>query len=359
MPSLSRERLLPPVAAGVLIWSVAVLRLGVDAALGGRSALAAVLPSLPPLLYWLALLPLILRLGAALPLRRDRLGRTLTGHLASGAVLAGVYATLMTGVLPRAWEAVLPWSRWPASSWEIRFQFGLLSYGCVLAWGYVHEYFTAVRARDLAVARLETELVQAQLRALKAQLQPHFLFNTLHAITVLIRRDADAAIAMVLRLSDLLRLTLVDAERQEAPLADELQFLRLYLEIEQTRFRERLRVVWSVPAELERAAVPTLLLQPLVENAIRHGIEASPAGGRVAISAERAADRLRLRVANDGTGLRPAHGRPGVGLAAVRGRLAKLYGEAHAFALEAAAGGEVVATVEVPWRPFTPEPRHA
>jgi LytS/YehU family sensor histidine kinase len=242
----------------------------------------------------------------------------------------------------------------PVAVWSIRFQFGLLSYGFVLAWGYVHEYFTAVRRRDLAVARLEAELARAQLRALKAQLQPHFLFNTLHAVTVLISRDKEAAIRMVMRLSDLLRMTLVDAERQEAPLADELRFLRLYLEIEQTRFRERLEVVWDVPVGLERAAVPTLLLQPLVENALRHGIEATVTGGRLIVAAARSNGRLVLRVSNDGPGLGAPGGADGVGLASVRGRLERLYGGGQRFQLTEPSPGLVEASVELPFREFQP-----
>jgi LytS/YehU family sensor histidine kinase len=155
-----------------------------------------------------------------------------------------------------------------------------------------------------------------------------------------------------MRLSDLLRLTLVDAERQEAPLADELRFVRLYLEIEQTRFRDRLEVVWDVPAELERATVPTLLLQPLVENAIRHGIEPSASGGRVGIAGEQVDGRLVLRVSNEAVGaaarLHKRH--DGVGLASVRGRLERLYGSEQRFELSQQPGGVVEAVVELPWR---------
>ena len=176
-----------------------------------------------------------------------------------------------------------------------------MSYGFVLAWGYVHQYFSASRARDLAVARLEGELAQAQLRALKAQLQPHFLFNTLHAVTVLIRRDPEAATRTVMRLSDLLRMTLVDAERQEAPLADELRFVRLYLEIEQTRFRERLagRLGRAAGAgrrgRARRSCSSRWSRTPSGTASSRRA-----SGGRVTIAGERADGRLVLRVVNDG-----------------------------------------------------------
>ena len=347
---MSRERLVPPIAAGLVIWGLVSIRTAVVAGLAGESAVGAVLPSVPPLLFWLAWLPVILRLGAALPLRRGMIARSVVAHLAAAAAIAALYAEVMIWVMTRLWTGTVPASAGPVATWGIRFQFGVLSYGFVLAWSYVHEYFSAIRTRDLAVARLEGELAQAQLRALKAQLHPHFLFNTLHAVTVLIRRDPEAATRTVMRLSDLLRLTLVDAERQESPLADELRFVQLYLEIEQTRFRERLEVVWDVPAELGRATVPTLLLQPLVENALRHGIEPNPAGGRVTIAAARTDGRLVLRVVNDGRGLRVRA--DGVGLASVRGRLERLYGEAQRFDLVERGPGVVEARVELPYRPF-------
>ena len=353
---MRRDRLIPPVVAGLVIWGLGSLRTGIVAALAGESPVAAVLPSVPPVLFWLAWLPFILRLGTALPLRRGVIARAVAVHLVAAGVIAALYAELMVQVMTRLWPFLVPPTAGPVATWGIRFQFGVMSYGFILAWGYVHEYFSASRARDLAVARLEGELAQAQLRALKAQLQPHFLFNTLHAITVLIRRDPEAASRTVMRLSDLLRMTLIDAERQESPLADELRFVRLYLEIEQTRFRERLQVVWEVPPELGRATVPTLVLQPLVENALRHGIEPSAAGGRVTIAGERHDGRLVLRVRNDGPGLRAR--REGVGLASVRGRLERLYGTSQRFELAERGAGVIEATVELPYRPFATEEHH-
>ena len=347
---MSRDRLIPPIGAGLVIWGLVSLRTGIVAALAGQSPAEAVLPSVPPLLFWLGCLPFILRLGAALPLRRGVIWRAVAAHLLAAGVTAALYAESMVLLMTRLWPLPVPPTAGPVATWGIRFQFGLLSYGFVLAWGYVHEYFSQIRSRDLAVARLEGELARAQLRALKAQLQPHFLFNTLHAVTVLIRRDPEAATRTVLRLSDLLRMTLVDTERQESPLADELRFVRLYLEIEQTRFRERLQVVWDVPPELAQATVPTLVLQPLVENALRHGIEPSASGGRVTIAGARSNGRLILRVMNDGTGLRVR--REGVGLASVRGRLERLYGDAQRFELAEREAGRVEATVELPYRPY-------
>ena len=317
----------------------------------GESWLPALLITLPPLVYWLALAPVILWLGSRVSPRRSALATVVLVHAAAAAAVSALYAELMIHVIPQLTPGSLAVAVNQSSSWAIRFQIGLFSYSFLLSWGWVHEYFTAVRERDVRVARLETELAQAQLRALKAQLQPHFLFNTLHAVTVLIRRDPEAAGRMVMRLSDLLRMTLVDAERQETTLERELTFVRLYLEIEQTRFRERLQVGWEVGAGLEQAAVPTLLLQPLVENALRHGVEARAGVGRVTIAVGRDDGLLVLRVSDNGPGPGPAAGEGrGIGLASTRGRLERLYGEAHRFAIAAADAGGTSVMVGIPFR---------
>jgi two-component system, LytTR family, sensor kinase len=348
---LTRDRLLPPILAGLAVWAVASARAAIAASMLGEPAVVAVLVTVPAAIYWLALMPVVLWLGTRLPLRRGRRAASALGHASAAAALAALYAELMVRLYTGWWPEPGTLVSDRVADWAVRFQFGLFTYGFLLSWGYVHEYFTAMRERDLAVARLETELAQAQLRALKAQLQPHFLFNTLHAITVLIRHDADAAGRMVMRLSDLLRMTLVDADRQETTLEHELRFLRLYLEIEQTRFHDRLAVDWQVSPGLARAAVPTLLLQPLVENALRHGIGARSGTGRVLIGASRANGTLVLEVSDDGPGPRAATeaGR-GLGLAATRGRLAQLYGDAHRFAFERNDAGGVRVTVGIPYR---------
>jgi signal transduction histidine kinase len=351
-PGLTRDRLLPPVVAGLVIWVLAVTRGVVTALAENESVAIAVLITLPPVVYWVGLAPVILWLGIRFPLRRGGIARAILVHALAAAVIAAVYAQLMARLLPAWSPEPLAGAASLVSSWPIRFQIGLFSYSFLLSWGYVHEYFTALRQRDVALARLETELAQAQLRALKAQLQPHFLFNTLHAITVLIRHDPDAAGRMVMRLSDLLRMTLEDAERQEVTLEHELRFLRLYLEIEQTRFRDRLEVRWEVSPGLDRAAVPNFLLQPLVENALKHGVGARAGGGRVVVGASRDDGTLLLRVTDDGPGLRggPADSGRGIGIASTRGRLERLYGDSHRFAIEENPAGGVSVTVGIPYR---------
>ncbi len=197
--------------------------------------------------------------------------------------------------------------------------------------------------------------MQAQLTALKGQLQPHFLFNTLNAIMVLVRQEKGAqAEEMLARLSDLLRCVLDEVEAQEVPLRRELEYLDLYLSIEEVRFQDRLRVGISTGPETLDALVPHLGLQPLVENAIRHGIGRRSAAGRLEIRAARVGETLEIQVEDDGPGLPP--GGPssqevqGIGLANTRARLRQLYGGAAALTLENGPDGGAVATLVVPYR---------
>jgi LytS/YehU family sensor histidine kinase len=198
----------------------------------------------------------------------------------------------------------------------------------------------------------ETELVRAQLEALKLQVQPHFLYNTLNAIMVLVRqqrgREAEETLG---RLSDLLRSVLDGAATPEVTLRRELAIVRLYLDIEELRFGDRLRVELDAPAALLDAAVPQLALQPLVENAIRHGIGRRAGAGRLGIRAAREDGALVIRVSDDGPGLAAASSDGGgIGLASTRARLLHLYGDAARLTLEDAPGGGAVATLRVPWR---------
>jgi two-component system LytT family sensor kinase len=349
---LTRDRLLPPIIAGLVMWGVAAGRLVASVLGQGESLALAAILLLPPLAYWLVQLPVILWLGLRFPLRRGALPRSIPVHAVAAAIAAALYAEILVHVMDRWLPPPVPSWIGSVADWGVRFQFGLLAYSFILSWGYVHEYFTAMRQREVALTRLETELARAQLRALKAQLQPHFLFNTLHAITVLIRHDAQAAGRMVMQLSDLLRMTLMDSDRQEATLEQELRFLRVYLEIEQTRFRDRLEVRWEISPGLEDAAVPTLLFQPLVENALKHGVATRAAGGRVVIGANRSDGVLTLRVADNGPGLRnggTAAG-SGIGVSSARERLERLYGPEHRFTLEPNAQGGVSVTVGIPYR---------
>ena len=210
----------------------------------------------------------------------------------------------------------------------------------------------------LGASELRTQLVSAQLSAMKLQLQPHFLFNTLNAIMVLVRQqNGRAAEEMLSHLSDLLRCVLEDVEAQEVPLRRELHYLKLYLSIEQVRFADRLRVEISADAAVQDAAVPQFALQPIVENAIRHGIGASGSAGKVAISARRVGDTLEIRVEDDGPGLaresdstlKSDSNEKGIGLTNTRARLEQLYGSAARLTLQNAEGGGAAVTVILPF----------
>jgi len=228
-----------------------------------------------------------------------------------------------------------------------------LTWIAVLTLSYAWRY----RKEALEASRLQAELAEAQLHALKSQLHPHFLFNALNAVVTLTTSDPPAAKRVVILLSDLLRRALADAEVQEVPLAREIEFARSYLEIEQVRFPNRLSVEVSVDPRAEQALVPHLVLQPLVENAARHGIGPKAGPGTVRIEAGLDRGAVRLSVIDDGVGPSvAARSRgAGVGLSNVRARLGRLYGDRASLECRARPGGGFAALVRLPLR--TDEPR--
>jgi sensor histidine kinase YesM len=241
-------------------------------------------------------------------------------------------------------------------------QGGAIRYWAVIALQAVYrsQKNAKIREREAFELRVQaSELVQqlttAQLSALKMQLQPHFLFNTLGAIIVLIQQQKTAqAEAMVARLGDLLRLTLEDVEAQEVPLWRELEFLRLYLSIEQVRFEDRLRVRIAPAPALSDILVPHMVLQPIVENAVRYGLGESEEAVTIEVGATSANGSLALVVSDDGPGfLSPIPGHSGIGLTNTRTRLARLYGHSAHLAVEQAAGRGVRVTITLPIRMAT------
>jgi LytS/YehU family sensor histidine kinase len=234
----------------------------------------------------------------------------------------------------------------------------LIVYFAVLAAGIARDYFLRFRTRheeavhlQSQAAQLQAQLAEARLSALRTQLNPHFLFNTLHAVSTLVERDPRGVRRMIARLSELLRYTLDGADEQEVPLERELTFLERYLEIMQIRFQGRLEVDTRVEPDVLDALVPTLVLQPLVENAVKHGVSKVEGAGRIAIHARRDGERVLLSVRDNGPGL-PSDGAPdeeGVGLRNTRARLAELYGPAQSLTLRAADGGGLVAEVALPY----------
>jgi len=225
-----------------------------------------------------------------------------------------------------------------------------------MAWSVLYfgaKYYQDVQAeRERAVAA-EGLAHEARLQALRYQIQPHFLFNTLNAIsTLVVERKNDAAERMIARLSDFLRLTLECDGTPEVPLAEEMAFVRQYLDIQQIRFGDRLTVTYDLDAETLSARVPPLILQPLVENAIRHAIMPREAGGRLALEARRLGEHVHLRVTDDGPGPPDEDAlaaSSGVGLANVQNRLDALYGDNHEFGLDRADGGGCIVSIALPF----------
>jgi len=224
-------------------------------------------------------------------------------------------------------------------------------YALIVCGHYGYDYYLKYRERELRALELEGRLATAELHNLKMQLHPHFLFNTLNTISVLMMRNVTAANQMLIRLSDLLRITLDNAGTQEVTLKQELDFLNGYLEIEQTRFHDRLTVTRDIdPATLD-ARVPNLLLQPLVENAIRHGIGNRPEAGSIAIRALRDEACLHLEISDNGSGMPEQWNfKKGVGLTNTRARLQQLYGAEQRFEMSQAPEGGLLVRIVIPFK---------
>jgi two-component system, LytTR family, sensor kinase len=296
-------------------------------------------------LVWAALAPAVLVLGARWTPERPLL--FLAVHLPAGLTAATLHATADLFLN----RAVRPFSQGPGrlavsqlvahvtNSLNVE----LLVYFVILGASYAIDYYRRFRDRELRAAQLEGRLAEARLEALRLQLQPHFLFNALHTVAGLVRQGENpAAVEMLARLSDLLRATLEGGGRPLVPLRQELALAELYLAIQQVRFADRLRVERAIDPALLDAAVPPFVLQPLLENAVRHGLGVRAGAGSLRIVAERSGDQLRLAVEDDGRGLAGGDGVEGVGLGNTRARLAQLFGdEARLELLERPAGGAI------------------
>jgi signal transduction histidine kinase len=229
--------------------------------------------------------------------------------------------------------------------------FNLLIYWVIVAVSLAFDYYRKFRERELRAAELEKSLAQARLKALQMQLNPHFLFNSLHSISALMHQNLDAADRMITRLSDLLRAALESSESQEVTLRKELELLQLYLDIEKIRFGNRLTVKLEIPGQVLDAKVPNLILQPLLENAIRHGIEPHAKPGCIELSAAHSDGMLRLEVSDNGNGVgQPGAVSEGVGLSNTRARLRTLYGAAHSFELANRPEGGLRVRVTIPFQ---------
>lgn len=284
---------------------------------------------------WVALTPLILWLGRRVKLEKSHWVGTLAAHILLGSAVTLFYLLVYTSLT----RLMSIYPKWQASFFEqfvhftgMFFHLDLFTYGAILGIGLAADYYRKYRENELQSAELRAQLSQAQLETLRLQLQPHFLFNTLNSIVGLIRNDENKdAIRMTNGLSNLLRHVLEHAGRQEVSLQQEVDLLSRYLEIQQMRFSDRLKIEMKIEPETLEAKLPSLILQPVVENAIRHGIAARNAGGAISLSTCRRNGSLQISIYNDGPTL-PADWRlescQGIGLANTRARLAQLYGAA-------------------------------
>jgi len=232
----------------------------------------------------------------------------------------------------------------------LRAGFNIPIYLTIASLCHAFVYFRRTQQRDRRALELESQLGQARLQTLRMQLQPHFLFNTLNAISTLVQTNPAAAQEMIGSLGQMLRLSLDSGSEPEVPLEEELKFLNCYLEIAQTRFGNRLEVNYDLGPETGNALVPTFILQPLVENAVRHGIEPAAAGGTIEISVRHDGQMLLILIRDSGVGLAAEPSAPGgIGIANTRARLASLYPGWHHFAVRNSAAGGCVAELEIPF----------
>ena len=240
------------------------------------------------------------------------------------------------------------------SPWWFGVRFNVPTYLIFVSLSHAVVYFRRSQQRERRALELEARLAQARLQALRMQIHPHFLFNTLNAISTLVHSDPHAADEMIGGLSEMLRISLDSAMDQEVPLRHELNFLNLYLQIEQARFGDRLRVEQNISLEVEGALVPTLILQPLVENAIRHGIEPKLAPGVIGISAQRVGEALRISIRDTGVGVNSSDraeksAQKGIGLSNTRARLQSLYPGQHHFDIHNDPASGCVVELEIPF----------
>ena len=300
---------------------------------------------------WFAATPLMLGLARRFPLdRRSWLRNSLIHLLSSFAIslaLLSVYVLISSCVgLQPPNSTMLTRLR---SQYVSSFHSEMLTYWAVIGLSHAISYYRKYREREIRASQLQAQLARAELDALRMQLQPHFLFNTLNTISVLMKENVQIADQVLLRLSDLLRLSLKSNGTHEVPLRDELEFLRNYLEIEQTRFQDRLTVRYEIDEQTIDAQVPNLILQPLVENAIRHAVAPKPGKSTVEIRAARRNGKVELQVRDDGPGLPAVINGHGIGLSNTRARLEKLYGSSHTFELTQVNGRGLQVTVTLPF----------
>lgn len=354
----------------LLIWlipaSIAVLQSVASYAL--RGALAAEWPyaalQFPRWMSWALVTPMVFSLARRFPIRSPGLVKAVAVHFLAAMLISAVIETVWLQASIMVSQRLNPAETVNMSMAAIvsitvlsRILGALFTYAALLGVAVAMQYQQRLREREIQAVELQAQVANAQVHALKMQVHPHFLFNTLHAVTVLIREDPLMAVRMVTRLGDLLRLTLSRAQSAEVSLGKELEILMLYLEIERIRFQDRLQVNYDVDPAVVGAQLPDLILQPLVENAIKHGIGARAGRGVIDVKARREGTWLVVEIHDDGAGLRKNQiQHDGIGLATTRARLERMYGREHEFSLSSRdAGGGCISRIRIPYKVAAPE----
>jgi len=345
------------------LWALAGILWGAQTALASAVAgsepvalSAAIQGALRQVLPWVPVSLAVIALAVRFPLTRARWRRHVWVHLAAAPLLAfaaNALVVLMFWASRGRFNGFAALAQQGAIWAAVGFHVALLIYVAILGVTQGVLYYRHTRARELQLAKVEGQLAQARLQALNAQIRPHFLFNTLHTIGQLWRSGrGDEADAMLDHLGALFHKVSQSTSRLEVPLGEELALVEDYLRIEQARFRDRLRPTITAPANVMECLVPPLILQPIVENAIRHGISAVSRAGALEVTVTRDGSALRLVVRDDGPGMSstPAHRGTGTGLRNTRERLAQLYGERGRLHIADSPGGGTIVTVELPVR---------
>jgi len=311
-------------------------------------------------LAWAPLTPLMIWLARRYSLVGQTWKRSLLVHLPAFLLISAAHSAVATvitlSIKPFDNMGSSPMLFWPRFVSRVKGSLGpdQLIYAGVVGIVYALDYYRKYREREMLATRLEAQLAQAQLDALRMQLHPHFLFNTLNSIVGLVRDNKNhTAVRMLVGLSDLLRHTLDHSARQEVELREEINFIKLYLSIQEMRFSDRLEIEFDIDPATTKALVPNLILQPLTENALRHGISRSADSGMVGISSVVDDGHLRLTVYDNGAGLPDdwqMKGSTGIGLANTAARLQQLYDDDHQFDIRNRDGGGVEVVIQMPFR---------
>jgi two-component system, LytTR family, sensor kinase len=306
---------------------------------------------------WGLVTPVIVAMDRSMPFSGKQLGRRVLAHLGASLIITPTYFYLFTAM--RASLGAVPWSSLGISQILSRQILGWAIWCWLIYWVIAgalqaYRYYERYMNSELRLERLEHSFSEARLNALRMQLDPHFLFNALNTISSHVERDPKLTRRMIEHLGDLLRMSLESKDRQEVPLAEELAFLEHYLEIQKIRFGDQLKVVIDVAPEVKYAVVPSMFIQPLVENAIRHGISRRAAGGTLVVKAATEGGRLEIRVIDDGVGLPlgwTLEGSEGLGLSITRQRIAGLHPDGTSnFVVRNRAEGGTVVEVSLPLR---------